>query len=85
MCMLLCLSICEYERQPIQRDDLSKSTAIFTCQVSSVVKSRLSRLFHLLVIHNNFLDGEIIALEFAAIPMKTTGNKHEIMIKRASN
>lgn len=77
--------VCVCEHQPVQCDDLSISIPKFTCQVSSVVKSLLCCLFHLLVIHNNFLDGEIIALEFAATSKKTTGNKHQIMMKRASN
>lgn len=85
VCVFLCLSVCVCERQPVQCDDLSISIPKFTCQVSSVVKSLLCCLFHLLVIHNNFLDGEIIALELAATSKKTTGNKHQIMMKRASN
>lgn len=65
---------------------LSISAPEFTCQVSWVVKSLLMlSIFHLLVIHNNFLDVEIIALELAAISKKTTGNKHQIMMKRACN
>lgn len=48
-------------------------------------KSLLGCLFHLLVIHNNFRDGEIIAHKLAAISKKMTGNKHQIMMKRATN
>lgn len=55
------------------------------CQVSLVVKSLLHCLFHLLVIHNNFLDVEITAPELTPISKKTTGNKHQILMKRACN
>lgn len=68
---LLCVMICQFPNSP--------------ARWVQQWKSPLCCLFHLLVIHNNFLDGEIIALEPAAISEKTTGNKHQIMMKRASN
>ncbi len=71
--------------RPVQSDDLSISVPKLTCQLTSAVKSLPGCIFHLLVIHNNFLDVEIIALELADISKKTTGNKHQIMMKRACN
>lgn len=78
--------LCASKRQPgFQCVHLSISVPQFTCQVSSVVKSPLDCPFHLLVIRNNFRDGEIIVYKLAAISKKMTGNKHQIMMKRATN
>lgn len=81
VCAFLCLRLWY---QPVQ-SDLSISGPTFTCQVSSVAKSLLWCRFHLLVIHNNFLDVEIIAPVLTATSKKTTGNKHQIAMKRACN
>lgn len=66
MCVYVCVSISASLRVItvcwFVCDDSSIWVPKFTRQVSSVVKSLLVCLFHLLVIHNDFLDVEIIAL-----------------------
>lgn len=63
--------------KPTQCGDLSISAPKKTSRgVICVVKSSACRLFHLLVIHNNFLDVEITGFALTAICKKTTGNKH---------